>query len=489
MKVLSKNSDELILLAIVSDTVRKGDYLLIEDGKLNRKMIVQIYDEDYLSSQTLIEDIVRDEVINASSAENLHDPLNIGKLSRMIRDARLFRTKIRGTIDTSGRMSRDFTWIPSRVQSKIRRLSIPELDAYVCRTGNFPIKIGKTRGDNEEFDIYADDLDGKLNIVTGRKECGKSHLAKILIKRLVEHGAFVVVFDLNDEYSGLAINHDGSPSSLANQIKVLQCGDGLTFSLEYCGKAAISNVLKNALDTPAASMREFFRIWDWLDNKDCLNIEALGKAVNTWNVNELVRDALISRFHLIQGSRLFLQNRGEGVRFEKIFSKGKGAAIVVCMAKITPIVRRMIVELILNKLVDLLENEIIPPIFLFAEEAHLYLRDTYWEDITSRMRHFGICPTFITNQPDAIGDAIYRQVDNIFLFNFTNDADLDRISRVSLADNDTIRSIVKTLSHRHCLAIGKMVSDLPVVVEVAELEMLAFGETRKFFSRRVEQRF
>ncbi len=84
------------------DAVSKGDYLLIEDGKLNRKMIAQIYDEDYLSSQSLIEDIVRDEVITASSAENLHDPLNIATLSRLIRDARLFRTKIRGTIDASG---------------------------------------------------------------------------------------------------------------------------------------------------------------------------------------------------------------------------------------------------------------------------------------------------------------------------------------------------------------------------------------------------
>ena len=51
------------------------------------------------------------------------------------------------------------------------------------------------------------------------------------------------------------------------------------------------------------------------------------------------------------------------------------------------------------------------------------------------MRHFGIYTTFITNQPDAISDGIYRQVDNIFLFNFTNDNDLDKISKVSLADN------------------------------------------------------
>ncbi len=482
MKILTKNSNELVVLAMKGDAISKGDYLLIEDGKLDRKMIAQIYDEEYLSSQSLIEDIIRDEVITASSTENSHDPLNIARLSRMIRDARLFRTKIRGTIDASGRLSSDVTWIPSRVYSKLRRLSISELNGFLGRTGIFPIKLGRTKGDNEDFEIYAEDLDGKLNIVTGKKESGKSHLSKILIRTLVQHGAFVIVFDLNDEYGGLATNLDGSLSSLANQVKILQSGKGLSFSLGYCGKAAISNVLKNALDTPAASMREFFRIWDWLENRDNLEIEAFGNAINTWNINELVRDALVSRFHVIQASRLFLQNRAEGLRFENIFStKNKGAVIVVSMGKIIPLVRRMVVELILNKLVDLLEKDIIPPIFLFAEEAHLYIRETYWEDIITRMRHFGIYPTFITNQPDAIGDGIYRQADNIFLFNFTNDVDLDKISKISLADNDTVRSIVKTLPHRCCLAIGKVVSELPIVLEIAALGILALGETKKFF--------
>ena len=46
-------------------------------------------------------------------------------------------------------------------------------------------------------------------------------------------------------------------------------------------------MLKNALDMPAASLREFFRIWDWLENKQTLDIEALGNAINTWNINEL----------------------------------------------------------------------------------------------------------------------------------------------------------------------------------------------------------
>jgi DNA helicase HerA-like ATPase len=151
------------------------------------------------------------------------------------------------------------------------------------------------------------------------------------------------------------------------------------------------------------------------------------------------------------------------------------------MSRISPVIRRMIVELVMNKLMELLERALIPPVFIFAEEAQLYIRDTYWEDLITRMRHFGIYSTFITNQPDAINDTIYRQVDNIFLFNFTNDADLEKISKVSLLDSATIKSLVKTLSHRNCLAIGKAVSNLPMVVKVNPSDMLTLGETKKFF--------
>ena len=472
------------MLAMKTDIASKGDYLIIEDEKSKRKMIVQIYDEEYLSSQSLIEDIVKDEVVTASSIENLHDPLNIGNISKIIRDARVFLVKIRAAVDLSGRLSSDVTWLPSRVYSNVRRLSISELDVLIERRGVFPIPIGKARGDDEDFEVYAEDLDGRLNIITGKKESGKSHLSKILVKTLVQHGAFVIVFDLNNEYGGLAWNSDGSPSSIHEQIMVLEPGHGLRFSLAYCGKSAMYNMLKNALDMPTASLREFFRIWDYLENKQTLEVEAFGNAINTWNINELVRDALISRYHVIQSSRLFSNNHDEDgiIKFEDVISKRrKGTSIIISMGKATPIARRMIVELVLSKLIDLLEKMVIPPIFLFAEEAHLYVRDTYWEDIITRMRHFGIYTTFITNQPDAIGDGIYRQVDNIFLFNFTNDTDLDKISKVSLADNETIRSIVRTLPQRYCLSIGKVVCDLPIVVKIAPAEVLTLGETKKFF--------
>ncbi len=462
MKILSKNGNELLLLAMKEDSAAKGDYLLIEDR--NRSMVVQVYDEEYLSSQALIEDIVKEEVVNASSTENIRDPLNIGSLSRLVRDARVFRAKIRASVN-DGKLSSDVTWLPSRVESKIRRIEMKELDSLLGRSGVFPIPLGRTSHE-EEFEIYAEDLDGKLTVITGKKESGKSHLSKMLIKTLVQYGAFVVVFDLNNEYGGLGWSRAGIPSSIHRQIKVLEPGKTLRFTLDYCGKTAVAGMLKNALDMPAASLREFLRIWDSCENKQSLSIDAIGNAVNTWNINELVRDALVSRYHVIQSSRLFINGEG-GLQFEDIISGKSGAAMVINMAEVSPTVRRMVVELVLSKIVDLLEHKQIPPIFLFAEEAHIYIRDTYWEDIITRMRHFGIYTTFITNQPDAISDGIYRQVDNIFLFNFTNDNDLDKISKVSLADNDTIRSIVRTLPQRHCLAIGKAVCDLPMVIKVA----------------------
>jgi len=480
MKILSKNGNELLLLAMKEDSASKGDYLLIEDR--SRSMVVQVYDEEYLSSQALIEDIVKEEVVNASSMENLHDPLNIGSLSRLVRDARVFRAKIRASVN-DGKLSSDVTWLPSRVESKIRRIAMKELDSLLGRCGVYPIPLGRA-GHEEEFEIYAEDLDGKLTVITGKKESGKSHLSKMLIKTLVQYGAFVVVFDLNNEYGGLGWSRAGIPSSIHQQVKVLEPGKTLRFTLDYCGKTAISGMLKNALDMPAASLREFLRIWDWCESKQSLSIDAIGNAVNTWNINELVRDALVSRYHVIHSSGLFINGEGGGLQFEDIISGKSGAAMIIKMGEVSPTVRRMVVELVLSKIVDLLEHKKIPPIFLFAEEAHIYIRDTYWEDIITRMRHFGIYTTFITNQPDAISDGIYRQVDNIFLFNFTNDNDLDKISKVSLADNDTIRSIVRTLPQRHCLAIGKAVCDLPVVIKVAAAEVLMLGETKKFFTKK-----
>ena len=47
MKILSKNGDEILLLAVTNDFANKGDYFIIEDIVTNKKLLVQFYDEEY----------------------------------------------------------------------------------------------------------------------------------------------------------------------------------------------------------------------------------------------------------------------------------------------------------------------------------------------------------------------------------------------------------------------------------------------------------
>ena len=490
MKILQKINDELILLAVKSEVVCKGDYFLIEDTEMKRELIVQVYNEEYLSNQSIIEDIIKDEVIRATSPGVSYDPLEIGLLSGILRDSRLFKAKIRGSYTgTNTNVSSDISWLPSRVNSKIRRLTISELNHILNRGGESPISIGLVDTSQDPFTIYAEDFDGRLNIIAGKKESGKSHLSKLLVKSLLEYGAFILIFDLNNEYAGLGIKANGLGSNIEPKIVLLEPGKNMRFSLEYCGKPSISSMLKNALDLPSTSLREFLRIWDILYNRHALTLEGFSNAINNWNFNDLVRDALLSRFHTMYDSRLFL-NSGkndeyEGLRFENLISNNvDGLAMIVNLGTFAPTIRHMIVELILNKLVELLGNNVIPPIFLFAEEAHLYIKETNWHHIITRMRHFGFYSTFITNHPEALGESILRQVDNIFLFNFINESDLERISKISLVDKDTIKSIVRTLPQRHSLLIGKMVQELPIVVKVPQLDIKTYGETKKFFRKK-----
>ncbi len=492
MRIISKEGDEIILLALHGEEVSKGDYLIIEDVECRRRLLVQVYDEEYHNTQSLLEDIIRDEVVNAASKCNQYDPLQIGNIARIVRDARLLRCKIRASVEDD-RLGHAVSWLPSRVSSRLRRVDMRELNSFIhgrsvanAATESqkvHPIKIGYSM-DGEPVTIYAEDLDGRLNLITGKKGSGKSHLAKSIVKSLVEYGAYIFILDLNNEYLGIAWRHDGGKSSIGDKVLFLEPGRGLRFTLEYIGKGAVANMLKYALDMPAASLREFFRVWDALASRNRLGISNLMESVANWRVNELVKDALTSRLHTMLTSGLFAD--GNGIRVEDMIrERHDGAVIVIGMGRVPPVVRRMTVELLLSKLVELLEQGKIPPIFLFAEEAHLYLRDTYWEDIVTRMRHFGIFTTFITNQPDAISDSIYRQLDNIFLFNFTNENDLEKIARASMVDAESVKSIVRTLPAKHCMVIGSVVNNLPLVIRTAQQEVLMLGETKRFFNNKV----
>jgi len=483
MKLYKKEGNVLQILSFPNETVEKGDYLLVEDAEARRGLVAQVIDVQFASVPGVLEELLRSlpdggEVIQGED----FDPLDIASHITYIQDASLVICKIRATVENES-LSPSSSWLPSRSQSTIKKLTIPTLLKLAKVDGKLPIVLGGTK-DSSFLTIDASHLDGRLNIITGKKETGKSHLSKLLMANLVGYKATVVVFDLNGEYSGLGMTSDGKRSAHYDKVHVLTPSQNFKVALKQLNLHVLLGILIHALHLPGTSAREFRRIWQSLKERDKLTLHELGEVIPVWQCNQHVRDALFSRYHSLINSGFFTDNAAEAMLLEDCLFKAKeqGGAVVINLRNTSTIDRQIVVEYVLGRLVEMLTSWKLKATFLFAEEAHLYLRETYWDDIVTRMRHFGIFTTFITNQPDTIRENIYRQADNIFLFNFTNEHDLDVVSRAARVDAETVRSIARDLPPHHCLALGKVVQDFPMVVKVKALDIKTMGETRLFFN-------
>jgi DNA helicase HerA-like ATPase len=482
MKLYKKEGNILQILSFPTENAEKGDYLLVEDADAGKALIAQVIDVQFACIPGVLEELLRTLPDGGVPIQGEDiDPLEIAPHITYIQDASLLICKIRATLENNT-LSPSSSWLPSRSQSIIKKLSIPMLLKLANVDGKLPIILGGTK-DSSLLTIDASALDGRLNIITGKKETGKSHLSKLLMVSLVGYKATVVVFDLNGEYSSLGMTTDGKRNMYYDKIHALTPSQNFKVALSELHLNVIMGILIHALHLPGTSAREFRRIWKTLKDKGSLTLHELGEAIRNLNCNQHVRDALSSRFHALVNSGFFTDNSAESTLIDECLQKAKehGGAIVINLRNTSTIDRQIVVEYVLGKLVDSLTSWKLKAVFLFAEEAHLYLRETYWDDIVTRMRHFGIFTTFITNQPDTIRENIYRQADNIFLFNFTNEHDLDVVSRAARVDAETVRSIARDLPPHHCLTLGRVVRDFPMVARVRALDLKTMGETRLFF--------
>lgn len=484
MRLYKKEGNNIQILSYPNDDIEKGDYLLVEDATVNRKLVTQVIDVQFASVPGLLEELLRDSTTEERVYGENYDPLGVLSHVNHIQDAHMLICKIRGTI-FNDKLRVNSSWLPSRSKSGITKISINSLLAHIGNNEKeLPINIGETN-DGFPLSITAHDLDGKLNIITGKKGTGKSHLSKLLVLGLVDYKATVVVLDLNGEYTGLGLSANGGGNEYSSRVYVLTPGANFRVSLAQMGLSVILKIMIHALGLPGTSTREFKQIWKTLCQQRRISLENLGEAIKQASCNIHVRDALFSRYYSLVNSGFFTDNEESATKFEKLFEKNKndGVAIVINLKDVSSVDRQIVLEYTLGVLVKILGQWKIKSVFLFAEEAHLYLRETYWEDIVTRMRHFGLFTNFVTNQPDTIKENIYRQADSIFLFNFTNERDLETVSKASRVDSETVKSIAQELPPHHCLLIGKAVNDFPVMVKVKALDIKTMGQTRHFFTK------
>lgn len=482
MRLYKKEGTTIQIISFPNEKVEKGDYLTVEDPNTGKSLIVQVIDIQYANIPGILDELLRNYNGDSYIQGEDVDPFEVATHIAYIQDACLLICKIRAT-NNNGDIISTSSWLPSRSQAIVKRLPVETLFAQAKINGKHSMHLGETI-EKKQLHVDVGALDGGLNIITGKKGTGKSHISKLLTLSLVNHGAPVVILDLNSEYTGLGQDVDGKPNEFHGKIHVLTPRQNLKVTLIQLKLRVMLSILVNALHLPGTSAREFRRIWCSLEQKGVLTMYELGEGIRNWKCNQHVRDALFSRYYTLLNSGLFTDNPAQSSSLEDSLYKARIGGVVVINLHDTSIIDRLIVvEYVLGKLMELLANWKLRAIFLFAEEAHLYLRETYWDDIVTRMRHFGVFTTFITNQPDTIRENIYRQADNLFLFNFNNEHDLETISRASKVDAETVKCVARDLPPHHCLVLGKVVNDFPIVTKVRKLDVHALGQTRLFFSK------
>ncbi|MCJ7633874.1 DUF87 domain-containing protein, partial [Candidatus Bathyarchaeota archaeon] len=472
------------IIACPPEDIRKGDYLFLEDTAANAGLIVQTINTGYANIPGLLEDLLRETSTKTLEGANM-DLLGTQSYIDDLKSAKVFGCKIRRAV-VGGYLNDDTSWTPNRSTTFVRKLSDDEVIGLVEQRQEDIIPIGNLRG-GASVSIPLSGIDGKLNIVTGKKGTGKSHLSKLMLLSLLERGGICIVFDVNGEYIGLGDN-SSEQNSTAEKVHVLYPGENFKTTLAYTGLKVFLGVASSVLDLPPTSAWEVRRIWSALAENNNLTLKKLGEAMNSVS-NGYIREALLRRYESLLSSNLFTDDLVEASTIEDWLNKCRdGGALIFNLKNLGAGIRQIVVEFILVKLRHLLEDWFIPAVFLFAEEAHLYLRETYWEDLITRMRHLGVFPTFVTNQPDSISESIYRQADNIFLFNFTNENDLEAVSKATMTDVQTVTMIAKELPPRYCLVLGGVVNDFPLVIKIRQVRAKTMGETRFFFASTKSQR-
>jgi DNA helicase HerA-like ATPase len=478
MKVFRKSGDRVELLALSWDAdLRLGDYLVVEED--GRRILLQVIDVEYADLPGLMEDILRE--LSGGTIEEVErfDPVEVESVVRSIRDSRVVVAKVRRINDADPNV----LWLPSRYTSRVRKVEVAELLRDVVPIPKVPVRLG------EGVVVDVMNVEGSVTLIVGRKESGKSHLAKVLASGLARAGCNVVVLDVNGEYVSLGRRRNGERSEVSEILKVLMPGLNYQVPLSTLSEEVLADVMTYALGLPQTSMRELLRIFRDLRKRGALTFANLLRAVQSFPMNESVREALANRLLTLESTGIFTDERreGEGDALETLFPPDRGALVVFDMSRLGALQRRVFVEFLLSRLKELLLNDEIDPVVLFAEEAHLYLRETYWEDVITRMRHVGISTVLITNQPDSIPALIYRQADNVFIFNMRNGSDMEHLARNLEIDPETLRSILPNLPQGTVLAWGKVVGRLPVVFKVIDPDLMTLGRTRTKLGRLVQQ--
>ncbi|MHA1410402.1 MAG: ATP-binding protein [Candidatus Odinarchaeia archaeon] len=472
MNILMKKDDEIFLEDNLNQKLDIGNNLIISNAE-GRGIVIQLIEMNIVNPVG---------TLTFTSPNNIPQFIDNIKTTNKTISKRILRFKIlKETYKEKNKIKlRDWSgWVPQTID-EVKIIKTRWILKHLDKKLKYNFGIGEDLA-GEKFQIDAYDLQG-ITLIVGKKGSGKSHISKIIVSELIKKGCKFIIFDINDEYKALRFtlnDEETVKSDLFDKIITLTPGLNLNFSLSYVGMDVLYDVLTIPLRLPDASAISFRNIWSYLEKKKYLRINEFFKAINSEN-NPHVREALYRRMKQIIETNLFRDDDAENTSLDNLLKRIKnGGALVINLKTTSQLARIITVQTFLSKLQEMLEKGA-EPLWIIAEEAHLYISKTAWEDIITRMRHLGAYQIYITNNPESLPYTVIRQSDNVFLFKLIDKNEIINISPATGLDSSTLQAIARALPFKNCLVTGEVTNQYPFIIKTKEINTIRTGATRLF---------
>jgi uncharacterized protein len=488
MEIASIKGDTVLLLYHPAEAAANvgEQYAVLELPDRTEGLIVQIISSDSLEyaglQQEMIQNILEERA--GSITPIIDNEQGMGE----IRSLKLATAKIRRRVQ-QGTWRHWDGWIPTR-NVDVVRIDAQSLLNSVVPPAAIPINSFSS------FDDRPIAFDGPrlnmVNVITGVKGSGKSHLAKLLLLALASKGVPVIVFDINGEYVSLP------------DVQPLSWGHTYIPDLAEVGYPALITAVKAVYPLNEGSVSEavfenslpvFFsqRQQFCIQRNIQFTVDIDFLKLQTWSTQQHVQDAIIRRLELVDQMGLFRSGRTNpdaiGNLIDAYISACDGRPIVFDMRQMSPSGQEALVRSVNRSIEDICNNEFATrdgrfPFVVF-EEAHFYINETSILNIITRGRHIGMASVFVTNTPEKLPTPVFRQLDNLFLLSLSHRDDIRNVSKNSFTDEESIESFATRMPERHALVIGNVTDRYPLMVKVGPLpeNVPATGKTRSTWDR------
>ena len=483
-----------------AEALSVGGNILVREKDTRRGLIVQVFGLETVSYPALI----REQLELAAEG----GPLPPAALFELAQPAGpeltrgnvlVAKAKIRKRVSSDDWSHWD-GWIPTR-DVLIEKVADKDLASFCFRDHGHLLRLGRMAG-RDEILIEGRDLE-KVNIITGVKGSGKSHLAKVILLELIRLGAPCIVFDLNREYVHLP-KYRVNPVSREGQrgVLILSAGGNLKLDVRQFGLVPLSRMLaqyglpevsllyfENRLSRLLGEAGEWERRGKrppFLGIPQLIQMAHEGEFARGMNA-PAVNGAIASRLRALMGTGIFARSEAEVTDLRDYYKLVRdGGAIVIDISHLGNRARSGLVQAVMEVVKEICEGEIntntnrFP--FLFFEEAHLYVSRTSIDYLVTRARHLGASSVFITNMIGGLDEAVLRQADNLFLLRLPFEDDVRHVAKSAKTDYETLSSFVRRLPDWNALAIGEVTRGYPLIFRVDPLEGVnTAGETRLLF--------